>query len=237
MRIADYTEPTHPIRKDELNPLERHLWRFRVVCLETSCVMRGYRATPDVATTINPDLLFSLANHSLLLVCKFLEIWDSFGGLARDHARVVTIRRCVQPIVDRIRQWSGIDVLRDSALAHTYQTTDNKLISPRYILHSLDAPSSQAEIILLVDLVNFAVMAVLCAFEQEYLGVSQLFADLPAEIDHTKGIRTGHELDDALAAVLTVVDQKLAEAGISITGPIANELALAAGHPQPRRPV
>ncbi len=230
MRINDYVEPMHPVRKDALAPLERHLWRFRIVAQEAGVLMCGYRRTPNVNAMINDDLMFSLSNHGLLLVCKFLEIWDSFGSTAKVEPRVVEVRRAAQPIVDRMRIWTGLDVFRDSVLAHTYETTDKKLISPRYIISKLDVPSALAEVILLVDLVVYATIVVLSAFEPVYLPLRSLFADLPDEVHQNKGIQSGTELDAAAREVFIKVDQLLAAIEVDTHGEAGTELIRVAGH-------
>ena len=192
--------------------------------------MRGYRATPDVSASINPDLLFSLSNQGTLIVCKFLEVWTSFGTVAKSESRVIEVRRCVQPIVDRIEIWDGMSVFRDSVLAHTYETTDGKLISPQFILQNFSVPSHHAEVMLLVDLVIFAVMAVLCAFSEAYLGIRELFGFLPSSLKVVQGITLGTEIFPAVKEVLRDVDTRLALIGVEIKGEVAQELSLAAGH-------
>ena len=230
MRMPEYQEPLHPIRCDALTPLDRHLWRFRVVCLEATNLARGYRRTPDVSRTINGDLLFSLANQSLMIVCKFLEVWDSFGKLSRTDDRIVPMRICAQPIIDRIRIWKDLDVFRDSVLAHTYETTDGKLISPQYILREMRVPSAHVEIMLLLDLVNYAVTVVLSAFEPEYLQLREMFLDIPPlQPTESIGITLGTEISPAAVSVLDAVNAKIRESGKRLSNEILREIREAAG--------
>src|SRR5437870_8296908 len=128
-----YTEPLHPITRQPLSELDRFLWRFRMVAQEALLMRRGFNKTGDAAKVLNEELLFFLTNQALIIVCKFLEIWDGFGALEKD-AKIRQLRRAIQPFIDRIRVWSGLRMFRGTALAHPYLTKDKKLIGPWQLL-------------------------------------------------------------------------------------------------------
>ena len=228
MRHADYAEPRHPIRGDALTPLERELWRLRMVGHEAGTMMRGFRRIPDAAAAVNDDLFFSLANQATAIVCKFLEVWDSLGSLTPHEPRLQRVRAVVQPVVDRIRVWDGLDAFRDAVLAHAYLTSDDKLISPWYIISELGAPTYYAEVVFLLDLVNWAMVAALCTFETEYLPLRGLLASPRPTPGAGPGLQSGEEIGPALKAILGEMDAKLLAAGISVNTKLGKELAASA---------
>ena len=82
-------EPVHPETGQPLTELERFLWRFRMVAHEAQVMWRGFNAYEDVQQSINDHLMFSLTNQALLIVTKFLEVWDGFASLAKTDHRIV----------------------------------------------------------------------------------------------------------------------------------------------------
>src|SRR5437899_12012434 len=131
----------HPTEARDLSALEIILWRFRMVALENEIMLRGYREVEDVARDIPEDLLFSLANHGEILICKFLEVWRDFGGLARAVPRVVAVRRAVHPLIERIEVWPGLTAFRHTTLAHAYLDKAGQPVGPWDALHEHRAPT------------------------------------------------------------------------------------------------
>lgn len=218
----------HPSRGRELTKLEVALWRFRMVALENEIMLRGYRDVPDVARDIGENLLFSLMNHALILICKFLEVWDDFGSLARVDSRIVPARRAVQPLIDRIEVWPGIRAFRNTALAHAYLDRLGNPEGPWPLLCSHQAPTYHAEVLLLQHCVQVAITAVLACFEGEYREILPLLGpgDRP-DPSPGPGIRLGTEIQPALRPLAADVDRRLSEIGVVVRGALAAELARA----------
>ncbi len=178
---------------------------------------RGFNAYPDVAQAVNADLLFGLMNQALIIVSKFLEIWDEFSSLAKGDARVVPARRAIQPAIDRMRVWNGLDLYRNTTLAHPYTTKDGRLLPPWELTSTGRAPTYHAEQILLLQLVTFAVAGILTVFEAEFKGIEPLCGPTGKIPGPGPGISKGTEIEGVLRPILTELDQRLkAECGVVV---------------------
>jgi len=218
-----YTEPLHPVTKQPLTELERYLWRLRMVAQEALYMHRGLHKTGDAAKALNEELLFLLTSYGLIIVCKFLEIWDRFGALGKDNERIRDVRRAIQPFVDRIRTWKGLDTFRNTALAHPYLTKDGKLIGPWQLLIEGRAPTYHAEILLLVQCVRFAVLGVLTAFQTEYEALKPILTSPPPQPSPGQGVEKGTQIPEVLRPIAKEVDQRLKPLGVVVGGPVAKE--------------
>ena len=72
--------------------------------------MRGFNKYSDVASVINNELLYAITHHALILVSKFLEVWEDLGSLAQDDPWIVPARRAIKPLLNRIDVWKSADV-------------------------------------------------------------------------------------------------------------------------------
>lgn len=195
---------------------------------ETQVMWRGFNAYPDVAKAINKDLLFSLMNQALIIVSKFLEVWDDFGSLAKPDPRVIPARRAFQPIIDRIRIWQGLDLFRNTTLAHPYTTKNGQLLPPWELTSRGLAPTYHAEQILLLQLVTFAEAGLLSVFEAEFRGIEPLCG--PTGPTPGPGIAKGAEIEGVLRPMLQEVDQKLkSECGVVVKADIVKAFKKAIG--------
>jgi hypothetical protein len=213
----------HPIRGDALTELEKLLWRFRMVAHEAQVLMRGINHYPDAAKALNKDIWFSLSNHALIIISKFLEVWDDSNGHAKTDKRIIPMRRALEPILDRILVWKGLKALRNSALAHAYLDKEGELAPPWQPLGDGKAPTYHAEIILLLQLVYSAVLVVLTVFEKEFTPIESLCGpSSPAkEIDPGPGIAHGSKILDAAKPILEDVQARLMkELGLTVQGPL-----------------
>ena len=50
MRISDYEEPVHPVRKSALTPFERDLWRVGMIAVDRMTVWPGLDAFRNTAS-------------------------------------------------------------------------------------------------------------------------------------------------------------------------------------------
>jgi hypothetical protein len=213
----------HPERGDSLTELEKYLWRFRMAANEAQVLLRGFHNTPDVARDINADLLFSLCNQGTLIVAKFLEIWDPFGSLMKHDARVLKVRIVAQPIVDRMRVWTGLEQFRNTAVAHPYLRKNGELIGPWELLSLHKAPSFHAEVVLLLALIDRAALIVLSGFPAEYAAIRSLLqSPLPAPEDGP-GIRLGTDIQAEQDRVLALVKPLVVANQLPIAPDIAAE--------------
>src|SRR5262249_50822240 len=134
----------------------------------------GFNHYPDVAKALNDELLFGLTNHALIIVSKFLEVWDDSNGFAKTEPRIIPLRKTLAPFMDRILVWKGLKAMRNSALAHAYLDKNGDLAPPWQPLGSGEAPTYHAEIILLLQIVYLSVAVILTVFEKEYTLIDSL---------------------------------------------------------------
>ena len=193
-------------------------------------MLRGYFSVEDVATAIPDPLMFSLTNQGIILICKFMEVWDDLGALTTKDSRVIPVRQAVDPFVNRILVWKGLVALRNSALAHAYETRDGRPVGPWHLLSTHAAPTYHAEVILLLHLANLTAAAILAAFYEEYRALGPVLrADLPNP-SAGPGITTGDQIHPAQRQLATEVDARLKALGIS-ANPVFAEFQKAT-HPQ-----
>jgi hypothetical protein len=213
----------HPIRGGALSPLERELWRLRMVALESQVMLRGYFSVPNVAESIPDGLLFSLANHALIIVAKFLEVWHDFGTLVPNQPRVLDVRRAVTPFVKRIEIWKGLRTFRNTALAHPYTTLDGRLVGPWYLMEEHRAPTYHAEVILLLQCVMYAVAGTLAGFSEEYKALGPSFRSAEPVPDGGPGIQVGVDIDGVIHPLLRQVEASLQAIGVPPSSPVFAE--------------
>jgi len=225
---AGHTEPLHPKRQDPLTPLERDLWRLGMVAQETQILTRGLEHYRNTATPLNGDLLFSVTNQALITIVKFLEVWHATKQHAKSDSRVSRRRRALQPIIDRIEVWKGLRLFRNSTLAHPYLTRDGKLIEPNMIIRHHGVPFNNAEILLLLKLINFAVLGFISGFEDEFLAIWPVVdgdlvdRDLKV-VDPAPGIHHESEIDPELRKVLAVAGASLKAQGLTISAWLSSD--------------
>jgi len=213
----------HPTRGDALTELERELWRIRMVTLEVQVLLRGYFSAGDVADAIPEGLQFSLTNHGLILVSKFLEVWDDFGRLAKREPRVIDARSAVSPLVKRIEVWKGIRAFRNTALAHSYTTSDGRLVGPWHLLHSHQAPTYHAEVIVLLQCVMYAAAGVLATFLEEYKALGPSFRSSYPVPSPGPGIQYGTDITSVIHPLLASVNKNLERLGVPLSNPVFAE--------------
>ena len=187
-------------------------------------MLKGYRDVPDLDRDISDHLLFSLMNHALMLICKFLEVWDDLGSLAPHDVRVISARRAVQPFVDRIEMWPGLEAFRNTTLAHAYEDKTGAPVPPWDMLYDHNAPTYYAEVILLQHCVHGAVAGILACFELEYLAIKPLVGPSDRPVPTAgPGIEKGKDIPTALGPIGAEADRRLAALGVSLKGTIARE--------------
>ena len=92
-------EPSHPDGRP-LSDFERALWRLKIVSHEATCAICSVIVAEDRKRDRN--LLFTVTNHGLIIVCKFLEIWDVFNRMGVDNRRIREVTVAAAPAVRAI---------------------------------------------------------------------------------------------------------------------------------------
>jgi hypothetical protein len=139
-----------------LSDFERSLWRLKMIGHEVTMLICSI--TESEERKQDTRLLFTATNYGQILVCKFLEAWDSFNALAESNRRVKEIAQAVSPAIRRItKTWPRIRHYRNWALAHPYSIREESEITPPWKLLDLGvAPNQNAEVFLLLECVRFA---------------------------------------------------------------------------------
>lgn len=220
---ASIPQVLHPARGDALTRLERELWRLRMTTLEVQVLLRGYFSTGDAAASIPDGLLFSLANQGLILISKFLEVWDDFGRLAKQEPRVASARKAVAPLIGRINVWRGIRTFRNTILAHPYTTKDGRLVSPWHLMLTHQAPTYHAEVILLLQCAMYAAAGVLASFYEEYKALGPTFRSVEPVPSAGPGIQYGSEIGPSVRPLLGEVSERLVAIGVPASNPVFAE--------------
>jgi hypothetical protein len=222
----------HPIRGGPLTPIERELWRLRMLALEVQQMLRGFNSLNNVAAELPDGLIFSLMNYGLVLIAKFFEIWDDFGRLAKTDPRIVTARRVASPLVDRLQVWPGLETFRNTVLAHPYSTKDGRLVGPWYLLQQHRAPTYHAETFLLLNCVNLAVAAVLAVFTEEYAALKSSFGSIGADPQAGPGIFEGKDIGPETKRLAMEVNERLRAEGIPLINDVFSEFRRATRGPR-----
>ena len=187
-------------------------------------MIRGFLAYPDLSAAINTDLLFGISNQALIIVTKFLEVWEDSGSLVKSEPKILGLRRALKPLIGRIEVWKGIRALRNTALAHAYLDGNGELAGPWELVESGRAPSYHAEIILLLYLVHIAVLCILCVFEEVYLPIDVLAGPGAGKPEPPvgDGIQFGEDLKPAMQAIAADIGPRIhRECGVVVNGPFA----------------
>lgn len=148
MSVLPVYEPLHPSGRP-LSDFERALWRLKMVSHEANLLICSVTRSEDRKK--DKSLLFTLTNYGLVLVTKFLEIWDEFNGMAKDNRRVKEVAQAVSPAIRRItKTWPQIRSYRNWAIAHPYSIRDEPEITPPWkLLEAEVGPFQHAEILVL----------------------------------------------------------------------------------------
>ena len=196
-----------------------------MVAHECQTFRRGLnRVQGDITEILNDDIFFILMNHGLILVSKFLEIWDAFGRLEPEDRRVRQVRKAVMPYVDRIRVWPGLGQFRNSALAHPYLTKKGEIVQPWTLIEKERAPGHHAEQILLLDCAILTCAGVLATFDQEYADLQPILGrESPETTVPSKGITLGADIHSEMDPLNTAVNKALEQLGVPLDSWVFSE--------------
>jgi hypothetical protein len=208
-RYQSFLRPTTSL--DNLNDTELVLWRFRMAGHEATVVTRGLNKVGNLEK-IPSELFFAITQYALLVVAKFIEVWNDFGSLAPKDDRVVPARRALQPLVSRIQVWKGFEQHRNTTLAHAYLDSRGKPVPPWIATKELQAPTYHPEIILLLQLVVIANLCLAVIFAAEFRTLDPL-SRAPSEwtVQPGPGVESYEQIEPVLAELRAEVDGLIAE--------------------------
>lgn len=219
-------ERHHPAGR-RLTNLERALIRLRLVGHEIDVLIESAIRTED--RKADYQLVVSMTNYGVILVVKFLEVWDQFIRLGGEEPRVRQAGSALSPAIRRIdRTWPHIRRYRHWALAHPYSIGDGpEVVLPWELLAKEVAPSAEAEVFLLLECARMAVVGVLVCFASEYRAMLPVFAviDTPSP---TRGCLTGEDTEKERRSLCQILNERLSEVGVDLADPIFKEFGTAA---------
>jgi hypothetical protein len=217
---AGIEEPLHPSGR-ELSDFERQLLRLRLIGHEAHLLICGLTRTDDRKR--DDDLVLTLQNFALILICRFLEIWGKFQSLGGDNRRVLEIARAASLYLDRINIWPGLREYRNWILAHRYQIDPHPAFIPPWIVHHTGrVPTKPAEWMVLLDCVQQASAAVMAYYGDIYRGLRAVLHP-GQEPETTRGVLTGEEAQAERERLAIEMGRRLAALGVRLDDPVFQE--------------
>lgn len=200
------SEPLHPTGRP-LTEFERQLLRVRLISHEAHMLLCGLTRTDDRKADL--DLVLTLQNYALIIICRFLEIWAKFDALSKDNRRVREISTSVSFMVDRINEWPGLRDYRNWILAHKYQVHRNpEFIPPWVVLNTGRVPSKAPELMVLLDCVKNIGFAVAAYYGDIYRELKPVLIP-PPETESSHGVQTGEEAQEERTRIAIEAEKAL----------------------------
>lgn len=224
MTLHQPIEPLHPEGR-ELSEFERQLWRLRLVAHE--CLMLHVGLTRSEDRKADGALMFTVSNYSLLLVCKFLEVWNDFEAMGRGNRRVAEAADAVEPLVKRIREWDQVRQYRNWTLAHPYRKEKlGPVIPPWKLLELGYVPNQEAERLLLNLCAVHCVAGVLVYLGDIYRKPAPALDVQDKEVTVRKGVVLGEDVVPNIEPLAAEADRRLKAAGVDLSDPVFTELSV-----------
>jgi hypothetical protein len=216
----DIVEPKHPSGRD-LSEFERRLCRLRLIGHEAHLLVCSLTRTED--RKADSELAFTLQNYSLILLCRFLEIWSQFQSQAKDNRRVRDIAQAVSPYLDRINTWPGLREFRNWIVAHRYQIDPHpEFIPPWVVINTGRVPSNAPEWILLLECARHVSAAVMAYYGDIYRSLGPVL-DPGVESPITQGVRNGDEAQSERLRMAREANERLTALGVDLRDPVFKE--------------
>lgn len=217
-------EPPHPSGRP-LSEFERRLLRVRLIGHEAHLLICSVTRTMDRKQ--DRELLLTMQNFALILICRFREIWSQFLGLRRTHRRVREIAEVVRPLTARIEVWPGLVDYRNWILAHKYQIDRlPELIPPHVVLRTQQVPTDPSELLLLLDCARLTTAAVMLYFGDIYRSLAPVL-DPGNEPAALRGVRGGDAAQAEREHLAREIDRRLEALGVLRDGATAQEFMCA----------
>jgi hypothetical protein len=219
--LTQSAEPLHPSGRP-LSEFERNLWRLKLVGHEAHLLLCSAIRTEERKK--DQELLFTLGNYALLLVCKFLEIWDDFNHLGKDNRRVREVTRAVSPAVRRItKTWPNLRDYRNWTVAHPYRIREESEITPPWaLLQAQVAPDQPSEALLLLDCVRMVIIGTLAHFGDLYRQLAPTF-DAGRMVETPRGVVDGVGIERERRVLAAELDTRLADIGVDLKDSVFRE--------------
>jgi len=169
------------------------------------------------------DLVLTLQNYALILICRFLEIWGQFNALAKDDRRVLEITRALSPYLDRINEWPGLKDFRDWILAHKYQIDRRpEFVPPWEVLNTGRVPAKAPEMLVLLDCVQQAVACTMAYYGDILRDLAPVLRPSP-EGAAPHGALTGEEAQNERIRLALLATERLRPLGVNMNDPVFRE--------------
>jgi len=212
----DLVEPRHPSGR-ELRELERCLFCLYLVAVEAKHFAAVFFGHEDRKS--NGSLVFTVMNHAVIVIDKFVEAWDTFNGLAKSDDRVKKLCAAVRPLIRRLRAWPQLRAYRSQAMAHPFRDSKGRVIHPTAFVRAGVAPAASDECMQLTILARLAATAALAYFEPDFEGIRPLLEEYPEQPKDSRAM-TADARQAELQSLATRVNQAIEELGIDLAGPI-----------------
>ncbi len=212
----DLVEPRHPSGR-ELTEVERCLFCLYLAAVEAKHLAAIFLGHEDRKS--DGSLVFTVMNHAVIVIDKFVEGWDTFNGLAKSNDRVKKLCAAVKPLIRRLRAWPQLRAYRSQAMAHSFRDSKGRVIHPTAFVRAGAVPAASDETMQRTILVRLAATAALAYFEPDFEGIRPLLEGYPEEPKDPRAM-TGDARQAELQSLAANVNQALQGLGIDLASPI-----------------
>jgi hypothetical protein len=216
------TEPRHPAGR-ELTELERCLFCLYIVAVEAKRCAEVFLGHEDRKR--DGPLIFTVINHAVIILNKFVEAWDDFNALAKSDERVRKLCAAMKPAISKIKDWPRLGAYRNQALAHPYRDRQGKVLHPTAFLSTGAVPFESDEVMYLVLTCITASTGAIVFFEAEFIGIQPLVEEFPPEPE-AKTPMTPQQRDAELRALAEMMDKNLLALGLDLKNPLFGKFQL-----------
>ena len=141
------------------------------------------------------DLKYSLNNKMLIDICSFMKEWKRFNNYAKHDEHIRETMKITAPAIQRISQWTGLEGMRNTLLAHGYRDDNNQgkltCLNKRYF--NADVPTTYAEVMLLSEYCVYTIATFICRHRNEHQKAMALVPNWNHDVK--RGIETQGEFD------------------------------------------
>lgn len=207
-----------------MDDFDRILWKLRMLYIEIKYLYNS--ATKDDNRKKDAILQFSLSNHSLILVCKFLELYSQFNKFSKNDDLVKKVAILLKPLLDRInKNWPRLRDYRNWVLAHPYSINNTNFIVPPWkLLEEEIAPNIVAEKYVLMECAKYSIVTIIVSFSEKFNLISSTFDyNLEDQPNTSKGAKNGAEAEFERRRIIEELNLGMKQLGIDLNSPLFKE--------------
>jgi hypothetical protein len=207
-----------------MDDFDRVLWKLKMLYQEAKYLYNS--ATKDDNRKKDEVLQFSLSNHSLILVCKFLELYSQFNSFSKTDERVKKVAIILKPVLDRInKNWPRLRDYRNWVLAHPYSINNtNYIVPPWKLLEEEIAPNFVAEKYVLLECARYSIVTIIISFSEKFKLISSTFDYSEEQKPNTsKGAKNGAEAEFERRKIIEELNLGMKQLGIDLNNPLFKE--------------